>query len=279
MRSWGWSTSNTNHQTQWHIERETTPASSPPLLSPVSPLLLPSLNASSLESAAGLAASWSTPNLWPLTPSAPLEFITEPSAERAQRGRASCETLSCWQVNTGVTDVLLRRLHLRPFTLILAAHCAQKSLLGVCHDLNLWVCVSQPHLSRCSWVKERILLFLDGKLPATERSGYKSAALSSLLKKHVPVLSSYVSLLLLFFPLNGDRILHRYASCTPLEEITSAAYENWLRLIQFCYQWKWFIPMLWRIFIFEKWMVSLLHSHRMITDSLLVKNVLPSRSS
>ncbi|KAK9541624.1 hypothetical protein VZT92_001653 [Zoarces viviparus] len=33
------------------------------------PLLLQPLNASSLESTAALAASWSTPNLQPLTPS------------------------------------------------------------------------------------------------------------------------------------------------------------------------------------------------------------------
>lgn len=100
-----------------------------------------------------------------------------------------------------------------PFPLIFTAHCIHKitEILSVSVTLWIcvcvWVCVSQSHLSWCSWVKESILLFLDGKLPATKRSGYKSAVLSSLLKKHVPALCSYVgrwnfffsSLLLVFF--------------------------------------------------------------------------------
>lgn len=63
-----------------------------------------------------------------------------------------------------------------------------------CHAWNqcLCVCMSWSHLSWCSWVKEKILLFFDGELPATQRSSYNSAGLSSLLKKHVPALCTHV---------------------------------------------------------------------------------------
>lgn len=93
--------------------------------------------------------------------------------------------------------------------------------------VSVYVCMSWSHLSWCSWVKERILLFLDGKLPATERSGYKSAALSSLLKKHVPALCSYVGRWnflaspLFFFSSIQIRILHRYDQLTFIHFIHS----------------------------------------------------------
>lgn len=69
---------------------------------------------------------------------------------------------------------------------------SQKPSQRLSHSEFVYVCMSWSHLSWCSWVKEKIPLLLDEKLPATERSGFKSEALSSLLKKHVPRLCSYV---------------------------------------------------------------------------------------
>lgn len=151
--------------------------------------------------------------------------------------------------------------------------------------VSVSLCMSRSHLSWCSWVKERILLFLDGKLPATERSGYKSTPLSSLLKKHVPALWSYVgrwnfllSPLFCFFLSIQIRILHRYDQLTKLSsfqvhtllEIASSASKR-LLFVRECD-----LCLLLCIVLQIAMIFFLLHTERIITDSLVTKNVKPS---
>ena len=121
------------------------------LLSPtLPPLLLQPLNASSLESTAALDASWSTPNLWPLTPSTS-EFITEPSAQSAQRGahpaknsdddREERQSVQVWTVSAGVTDVLRHCLGPSPrYSQHIVSIRPTKSP-SVSVTLWMWVCV------------------------------------------------------------------------------------------------------------------------------------------
>lgn len=200
------------HQT---IQREEQHWSPPFLcrpLAPSSPLPKP-LNASSLESTAALAASWSTPNLWPATPVLHSIHHRAVSSVRSvgrrwrgwreggREGGTSCEP-SSWRprgataVATGVNSEYrcyrcsshTRRPH-PSLQIQITEILEERVVLRGC----VCVCMSRSHLCWCSWVKDGILLFLDGELPATQWSGYKGATLSSLLKKHVSTLCSDVN--------------------------------------------------------------------------------------
>lgn len=150
---WRWSASN-------KTERDTTLASSLQMTLP--PQLRP-LNASSLESTAALVASWSTPNLWPLTPGT-TEFITEASAQFAQRGahpvsgRDDDRREQQW---VQVLQMFFTPTPLLPFlAFIFTAHCTQshKILNTVFQALNLWLwvfsCHGRSHLSWCYRVRK-----------------------------------------------------------------------------------------------------------------------------
>lgn len=188
---WRWSASN-------KTERDTTLASSLQMTLP--PQLRP-LNASSLESTAALVASWSTPNLWPLTPGT-TEFITEASAQFAQRGahpvsgRDDDRREQQW---VQVYRCSLNRLLFFLFLPLYLLHIVHNHTKSSTQSFRLWICgcgcfhvTVGPICPDATGLEKKILLFLDGKLPATERSGYKSAALSSLLKKHVPAQCTYI---------------------------------------------------------------------------------------
>lgn len=155
----------------------------------------PTMNTSSLESTAALVASWSTPNLWPLTPS------TQNSSQRRRLSSPSGEHI-LW-VATMTTEgsdseyrcyrCSLHRLLFFFFFSLYFLHIVHNHTKSSTQSFMLWICgcgcfhvTVGPICPDAPWLEKKILLFLDGKLPATERSGYKSAALSSLLKKHVP---------------------------------------------------------------------------------------------
>lgn len=128
-----------------------------------SPLQLRPLNASSLESTVALVASWSTPNLWPLTPGT-TEFITEASAQFAQRGahpvsgrdddRRERQWVQVLQMFFTPTPLLLCLLF------IFTTHCTRSHKIPntVFQALNLWLwvfsCHGRSHLSWCSRVRK-----------------------------------------------------------------------------------------------------------------------------
>lgn len=124
-------------------------------------------------------------NFWPAAP----QNSSEPSVQCTQRGahpvkhchgdRETRQWVQVLTVSTGVTDVLYC-CPLPWYSQHIVSKRSQKSSP---------ICPDAPGLKRGS------CCFLDGKLPATERSGYKSTALSSLLKKHVPTLGRWNFLL------------------------------------------------------------------------------------
>lgn len=192
------------------------------LLPPLPPLFSPSCSSHWMPPHWSPRRPWMpagvplTFDLWPPAPanSSQSRQLKALSGEHILRNsdddREERQSVQVLTVSAGVTDVLKHcpcpsprySQHIVSIRPTKSPPCLSRSECeSVC------VCMSRSHLSWCSWVKKRILLFLDGKLPATERSGYKSAALSSLLKKHVPSLCSYVgrwnffpSPLLLVFP-------------------------------------------------------------------------------
>lgn len=99
------------------------------------PLLPQPLNTSSLESAAALAASWSTPNLWPLTPHHPTPLPAAGLSAQSTR-RGAC----CHDDGQGPQRAQVNKDY-RCHSASVAASSGSQKLVDVCHTATLCLCV------------------------------------------------------------------------------------------------------------------------------------------
>lgn len=192
---WRWSASN-------KTERDTTLASS---LQVTPPFLTPS------SSGHWMPPHWSPPRPWlpagvPLT-SDPWPRAPQNSSQRRRLSSPSGEHI-LWAavMTTEGSDseyrcyrCSLHRLLFFLFFSLYLQHIVHDHTKSSTQSFRPWICgcgcfhvTVGPICPDAPGLEKKILLFLDGKLPATERSGYKSAALSSLLKKHVPARCTYI---------------------------------------------------------------------------------------